>query len=519
MERKRNLAVGIGEVLWDILPDGREPGGAPANFAYHVSRFGIDSVVVSAVGHDVSGDEMRRCLMERNVNALLEEVDYPTGTVNVDVDGDGIPHYRIMENVAWDNIPFSERISSLADRVCAVCFGTLAQRSEVSRSTVAAFLDSVADAEGVYRIFDVNLRQDFYSEGVLRDSLRRCNVLKLNDEELPVICRMTGLGDVDPESCFGNDGDRFCRSLLEEFGISIVILTCGARGSRVYTRDDLSVLETPAVKVADTVGAGDSFTASFVAALLKGRTVREAHRIAVDVSAYVCTQSGAMPVLPSELVDAAVGRTVRIGKREVDPKTTSRAAAFELWMRAPMPMVTFFRTLDVGRLVRAGRKKGMKFNMLMCWCIGKAASGIKEFYMLPEGDRLMQYDSIAVNTIVENIEGEVSSCDVPFSEDLDRFNEDYLRLTGEVARSCVNHDLTESMVIGTSALVKYRIDGAVGMYSGIFNNPFMIWGRYRRKLFRTVLSVSFQFHHTQMDGAHAALFLDRLQEEIMKVRV
>lgn len=199
---------------------------------------------------------------------------------------------------------------------------------------------------------------------------------------------------------------------------------------------------------------------------------------------------------------------------EVAPKETSRAYAFEMWMDAPMPMVTFFRKLDVTRLVRLSGKKGLKFNMLMCWCIGRAASGIKEFWMLPVGRKLMQYDSIAVNTIVADRRGEVSSCDIPFSDDLHQFNADYLRLTAQVAETCENHDLADSMVIGTSALARYEIDGAVGMYSGVFNNPFMIWGRYRRHFFRTFLTVSFQFHHTQMDGAHAALFLDNLQKEI-----
>ena len=200
--------------------------------------------------------------------------------------------------------------------------------------------------------------------------------------------------------------------------------------------------------------------------------------------------------------------------QEIDPTTTARAAAFELWIDAPMPMVTFFRMLDVTRLVRISRRKNLKFNMLMCWCIGRAASRVKEFYMLPVGKRLVQYDSLAVCTIVANREGEVSSCDVPFSEDIHRFNADYLRLTAQVASSCRNHDEADSMVIGTSALAQYEIDGAVGMYSGVFNNPFMIWGKYRRRFWRRLLSVSFQFHHTQMDGAHAARFLDLLQQEI-----
>ena len=203
--------------------------------------------------------------------------------------------------------------------------------------------------------------------------------------------------------------------------------------------------------------------------------------------------------------------------KEINPQDTTRAYAFEMWMKAPMPMVTFFKTLDVSPLLKVSRKKGLKFNMLMCWCIGKAASQVKEFFMLPVGDKLIGYDTIAVNTIVANSQGEVSSCDVPFTDDLSAFNADYMRLTRQVAESCENHDLTESMVIGTSALAQFDIDGAVGMYSGIFNNPFMIWGRYRNGWFKTTLTVSFQFHHTQMDGAHAARFLDLLQKEISKL--
>ena len=201
-------------------------------------------------------------------------------------------------------------------------------------------------------------------------------------------------------------------------------------------------------------------------------------------------------------------------KQEINPKETSRAYAFEMWMKAPMPMVTFFKTLDVSHLVRMSKRRGLKFNMLMCWCIGKAASTIKEFYLLPEAGKLMQFDSLAVCTIVANWQGEVNSCDIPFCEDLSAFNEQYLRLTEEVAETCRNHDLPDSMVIGTSALAQYDIDGAVGMYSGIYNNPFLIWAKYKRSFFRTTLMVSFQFHHTQMDGAQAARFLDELQRTI-----
>ena len=205
--------------------------------------------------------------------------------------------------------------------------------------------------------------------------------------------------------------------------------------------------------------------------------------------------------------------------KEINPKDTTRAYAFEMWMQAPNPMVTFFKTLDVSRIVRISRRKGLKFNMLMCYCIGRATTQVKEFYMLPVGGKLMKFDTIAVNTIVANSAGEVSSCDLPFSDDLAQFGSDYLRLTKQVADSCVDHDLSsESMVVGTSALAQYEIDGAVGMYSGIFNNPFMIWGKYKRGLFKTTLAISFQFHHTQMDGAHAAKFLDILQREIKNLK-
>ena len=201
--------------------------------------------------------------------------------------------------------------------------------------------------------------------------------------------------------------------------------------------------------------------------------------------------------------------------REINPKETTRASAYELWMKAPNPMVTFFKTVDVTKLVRLSKKRSLKFNMLLDYCIGKAAVRIKEFYILPVGEKLMAYDSIAVNTIVKNKTGEVSSCDILFADDLETFNADYLQYTRQVAETCQDRDLSEnSMVIGTSAIIDTEIDGAVGMNSGIFNNPFMIWGRYRKKLFRYYLPISFQFHHTQMDGAHAGKFLANLQKEI-----
>ncbi|MBQ2801602.1 MAG: chloramphenicol acetyltransferase [Lachnospiraceae bacterium] len=205
--------------------------------------------------------------------------------------------------------------------------------------------------------------------------------------------------------------------------------------------------------------------------------------------------------------------------KELNPKDTTRAMAYELWMKAPNPMVTFFKTLDVTNLIRISKRKGMKFNMLLDYCIGKAAVSVKEFYILPVGEKLMQYDKIAVNTIVKNKDGEVSSCDILYVENLEEYNKQYLNYTIQVAESCQDRDLSsDSMVIGTSAIIDTEIDGAVGMNSGIFNNPFIIWGRYQKKWFRYYLTLSFQFHHTQMDGAHAGRFLANLQREIESLK-
>ena len=205
--------------------------------------------------------------------------------------------------------------------------------------------------------------------------------------------------------------------------------------------------------------------------------------------------------------------------KEINPKDTTRAMAYELWMKAPNPMVTFFKTLDVTNLIKISKRKRLKFNMLLDYCIGKAAVNIKEFYILPVGEKLIQYDTIAVNTIVKNKNGEVSSCDILYTEDLNRYNEEYLKYTSSVAENCRDRDLSDdSMVIGTSAIIDTEIDGAVGMNSGIFNNPFIIWGRYKKKWFRYYLKLSFQFHHTQMDGAHAGRFLANLQNEISSLK-
>ena len=289
------IIVGMGEALWDCLPEGKKIGGAPANFAYHVSQFGFNSRVVSAVGNDPLGDEILQVLAEKKVNAQIDRVDYPTGTVQVTLDQVGVPQYEIKEGVAWDNSPFTPALRDLALRTRAVCFGSLAQRSAVSRATINRFLDTMPDTGSELKIFDINLRQNFYTQEVLCDSMRRCNVMKINDEELVTISRIFGYPGIDLQ-------DK-CWILLAKYNLKMLILTCGTNGSYVFTPGLISFQETPKVKVADTVGAGDSFTATFTAAILKGLSIPEAHKLAVEVSAFVCTQSGAMPTLPQTLLD------------------------------------------------------------------------------------------------------------------------------------------------------------------------------------------------------------------------
>ncbi len=288
-----NIIVGMGEALWDVLPEGKKIGGAPANFAYHISQFGFDSRVVSAVGNDKLGNEILDNFDGKGLNYIIEKVPYPTGTVQVELDEAGIPCYDIKENVAWDNIPFTTELEKLACHTRSVCFGSLAQRSIVSRETINKFLDAMPDGEGQCKIFDVNLRQGFYTKEILCTSFRKCNILKINDEELITVSRMFGYPGIDLQ-------DK-CWILLAKYNLKMLILTCGINGSYVFTPGAVSFVETPKVEVADTVGAGDSFTAAFVSAILKGKPVGEAHRLAVDVSAFVCTQNGAMPQLPTEL--------------------------------------------------------------------------------------------------------------------------------------------------------------------------------------------------------------------------
>ena len=273
-----------------MLPEGKKIGGDPANFAYHVSQYGFDGYVVSAVGDDKLGNEILESFNNRRLNYLIQRVPYPTGTVQIELDEAGIPCYEIKENVAWDNIPFTVDLEKLAKKTRAVCFGSLAQRNTVSRETINRFLDVMSDAAGQYRVFDVNLRQGFYDKEILCNSMKRCNILKINDEELIAVSRMFEYPGIDLE-------DK-CRALLSEYGLEILILTCGVNGSYVFTRENVSFVNTPKIEVADTVGAGDSFTATFISAILKGKSIREAHELAVEVSAYVCTQNGAMPELP-----------------------------------------------------------------------------------------------------------------------------------------------------------------------------------------------------------------------------
>ena len=283
----------MGEALWDVLPEGKKLGGAPANFAYHVSQFGLESRVVSAVGQDKLGAEILENFRQKQLYGLIETGPYPTGTVQVELDAEGVPCYDIKEGVAWDNIPYTQALEGLASQTRAVCFGSLAQRSIVSRQTIHRFLDAMPDDADTLRIFDINLRQGFYTKEILCDSFRRCNILKINDEELVTVSRMYGYPGIDLQ-------DK-CWILLAKYNLKMLILACGVNGSYVFTPGHVSFVETPKVQVADTVGAGDSFTAAFVAATQKGLPVAEAHRLAVDTSAYVCTQQGAMPVLPESL--------------------------------------------------------------------------------------------------------------------------------------------------------------------------------------------------------------------------
>lgn len=289
----KKFVVGMGEALWDVLPEGKKIGGAPANFAYHVSQFGLPSCAVSAIGDDPLGKEILDNFNAKGLNVLIDVVPYPTGTVQVELDEDGIPQYDIKENVAWDNIPFTPALENLAKETKAICFGSLAQRNVVSRETIKKFIDAIPQENDPLIIFDINLRQGFFTKETIAESMERCNILKINDEELVVISRLFGYPGIDLQ-------DK-CWILLGKYNLKMLILTCGVNGSYVFTPGKVYFRPTPVVEVADTVGAGDSFTAAFIASILKGKSVKEAHNCAVETSAFVCTQAGAMPILPPSL--------------------------------------------------------------------------------------------------------------------------------------------------------------------------------------------------------------------------
>ena len=289
----KRYVVGLGEVLWDVLPEGKKLGGAPANFAYHAGQFGLDTIAISALGEDALAEETIEALKEHGLNYLMPRVPYPTGTVQVTLAEGGIPTYEIKEGVAWDNIPYTDEMAEIAKNARAVCFGSLAQRNKVSRENIRKFLaDTPADC---LKICDINLRQQFYSKEVLEDSFQLCNILKINDEELVVVNRMFGYDGLDMR--------QTCEKMVQDYGLKMLVLTCGTNGSYVFTDDGLtSFQDTPKVEVADTVGAGDSFTGSFCACILNGKPVQEAHKTAVQISAFVCTQNGAMPTIPKEFI-------------------------------------------------------------------------------------------------------------------------------------------------------------------------------------------------------------------------
>ena len=288
----KNYIVGFGEILFDCLPEGRKLGGAPANFAYHAGQFGLNSIAISAIGADALGQEIETLLTKQHLAYHLPKTAQPTGTVQVTISGEGIPSYDICQGVAWDNIPWTDTMSSIAADTAAVCFGSLAQRSDESRQTIMRFLDAVPLT--ALKVFDINLRQHWFTKEIIEYSLQCAHILKINDEEIVQVKEMLSVAGDEPAD--------ICRALIKMYHLQMVILTCGAEGSYVFTLTDVSHMKTPKVKVADTVGAGDSFTGAFIAMLLKGKSIKEAHEKAVAVSAYVCTQAGPMPQLPDDLI-------------------------------------------------------------------------------------------------------------------------------------------------------------------------------------------------------------------------
>ncbi len=286
-QQNNKVVVGLGEVLWDVLPAGKQLGGAPANFAYHVSQFGFESYAISAIGADDLGNEIISTLSDKPLKTCFPKVDFPTGTVQVTLDAKGVPSYEIMEGVAWDNIPFNQEIEAIAERTACVCFGSLAQRNAASQDTISKFLSAVSAS--ALRVFDINLRQHYYSKELIEQSIKMSNVLKINDDELEIVTPMFQLQS-------GTQSQR-AEHLRKMYGLEMLILTCGTNGSYVFADEHESFEPTPKVEVVDTVGAGDSFTAAFCASIMLGKTLKEAHHKAVERSAYVCTKAGAMPCI------------------------------------------------------------------------------------------------------------------------------------------------------------------------------------------------------------------------------
>ena len=286
---KKYTIVGIGELLFDVFPDRKALGGAPTNFAFHCQQLGHEAISVSAIGHDALGEEIKAELQARQLPAILQETDYPTGTVQVTLSATGSPTYEISEGVAWDHIAFTDELRALAQRTDAVCFGSLAQRHEASRTAILSFLKAMP--EGSLRIFDINLRLQYYTRETIHTSLEHADILKLNDEEVPIVARLLGLE---------GDMEAVCRQVLTDYSLRAVILTRGADGCSIYHEKGSVFHPSSCIKVADTVGAGDSFTAGFVSALLAGRSHLEAVALATRVAAFVCSHHGAMPTLPSE---------------------------------------------------------------------------------------------------------------------------------------------------------------------------------------------------------------------------
>lgn len=288
----KQYIVGLGEALWDVLPEGAKLGGAPANFAYHVGQFGHNAFAVSALGKDELGEKTLQEFDSKELKYIMPRVPFPTGTVDVTLDTNGVPSYNIKTGVAWDNIPFTPEIEEAARNCKAVCFGTLAQRNEASHQTIQRFLD--ATPKDCLKIYDINLRQNFYSKELIIENLKKANMLKINEEELVILSEMFGYPELDVENQ--------CWLLLGKYDLDMLVLTCGTNGSYVFVPGQMSFLMTPKVRVADSVGAGDSFTGAFTAAILAGQPIEKAHKLAVEVSAYICTQNGAMPKLPAELI-------------------------------------------------------------------------------------------------------------------------------------------------------------------------------------------------------------------------